>query len=119
MKPELEFTSLEDLTYVPSAGGNVPGLTEAVLAHDPEHDVVTRILKFEPGTDTSVNGVQVHDTWEEVFLFEGAFTDLRLGQTFTAPVYASRPPGMEHGPWRSENGARMFEVRYRRQGEER
>ncbi|MET9775522.1 cupin domain-containing protein [Streptomyces sp. NPDC006367] len=113
MKPEIEFTGIEDVTYVP-APGNVPGLTMAILAEDPEHDVVTRILKFEPGTDTSANGVQVHDSWEEVFIFEGSFTDLELGRTFTAPCYAVRPPGMKHGPWRSETGARMFEVRYRR-----
>jgi hypothetical protein len=27
-------------------------------------------------------------------------------------MYACRPPGMEHGPWRSESGVVMLEVRY-------
>lgn len=112
MKPEIEFTSLVDPTYEPIPG--VPGLSQAVLAHDPEHDVVTRILKFEPGTDSSAMGVQRHESWEEVFIFEGSFTDLTLGETFTAPCHAVRPPGMPHGPWRSDTGARMFEVRYYR-----
>lgn len=114
MKPELEFHRLTDLEYTP-VPGDADGLTQATLAHDPEHDVVTRILKFDPGCDTTPNGVQIHDSWEEVFIFEGSFTDLTLGETFTAPSYACRPPGMPHGPWRSENGARMFEVRYFRQ----
>lgn len=116
MKPELEFGSTTDVQYTPCEG-DAPGLTEAVLARDSERGVVTRILSFAPGTDTSANGVQVHDSWEEVFIFEGAFTDLTLGETFTAPSYACRPPGMKHGPWRSDGGARMFEVRYVSKGD--
>ena len=33
----------------------------------------------------------------------------RLG---CAAEFACRPPGMDHGPWRSEGGALLFEVRY-------
>jgi len=43
---------------------------------------------------------------------DGDITDLRLGERFTAGMYACRPPGMEHGPWRSDNGALMVEFRY-------
>jgi hypothetical protein len=39
-------------------------------------------------------------------------TDLRLGETFTAGMFACRPPGMEHGPWVTEEGCQTFEVRY-------
>jgi hypothetical protein len=75
--------------------------------------VVTRQLRFEPGTDTSDNGVLTHDFWEEVYILEGDLTDLRLGETFTAGMYACRPPGMEHGPWSTQSGCLTFEVRYR------
>ena len=84
-----------------------------MLATDPDTGVASRMLKFEPGTDTTPNGVQVHDFWEEVYILEGELTDLRLDKTFTAGSYACRPPGMEHGPWRSESGCLTFEVRYR------
>ena len=117
-KPEFEFTSIDTVEYTPCTP-HVEGLSEAILARGDDSDAVTRILKFEPGTDTSANGPLRHDFWEEVFIFEGSFVDLRLGETFTAPCWATRPPGMEHGPWRSETGARMFEVRYYARGEEK
>jgi hypothetical protein len=36
------------------------------------------------GTDTTPDGVQVHDFCEEVYILDGAITGLRLDQTFTA-----------------------------------
>ena len=113
-KPELEFSPAAAVPLTVCAGKVVlPELTERILAADPASGVATRILKFEPGTDTSVNGVQAHDFWEEVYILEGEMTDLRLNQTFVAGDYACRPPGMEHGPWVSTPGCTTFEVRYR------
>jgi hypothetical protein len=111
-KPEFEFFSTDEVPFT-ACEGNVPGLTERILAADPDAGVATRILRFEPGTDTSANGVQKHDFWEEVYVVEGSLTDLRLDQTFVAGQYACRPPGMEHGPWVSTDGCLTFEVRYR------
>jgi hypothetical protein len=71
------------------------------------------MLHLPPGCDTTPNGVQVHDFWEEVYILEGSFTDTRLGQTFRAGDFACRPPGMEHGPWTTDEGCTTFEVRYR------
>lgn len=110
-KPEHEFFPATDVEYTPCVG-DVPQLTERILAADPAGGVATRMLRFEPGTDTSPNGVQVHDFWEEVYIVEGSLTDLRLDKTFTEGMYACRPPGMEHGPWTSEDGCLTFEVRY-------
>ncbi len=111
-KPELEFQPVEAVDWTP-VGGNVEGLYERVLASgDRERGVVTRILRFEPGTDTTANGTLTHDFWEEVYILEGDLTDLRLGETFTAGMYACRPPGMEHGPWTTDAGCLTFEVRY-------
>ena len=111
-KPEFEFFPTDIVGFTPCAGV-VPELTERVLAADPDSGVATRILRFEPGTDTTLNGLQAHDFWEEVYILEGSFTDLELGETFTAGMYACRPPGMKHGPWTSEEGCLTFEVRYR------
>lgn len=111
-KPEHEFFPVDkvDLTQCP---GDITALRERILASDPVSGVATRMLRFEPGTDTTPNGVQCHDFWEEVYIVEGSFCDLTLGQTFTAGMYACRPPGMAHGPWRSDEGCLTFEVRYR------
>lgn len=109
-KPELEFfepTSVPDRPV-----GDIPGLTEKILSRDEATGDYTRLLYFGPGTDTTPMGVQRHDFWEEVWIIEGSIHDLTLGQTFTAGMYACRPPGMPHGPWTSSEGCRTFEVRY-------
>ncbi|GAB2968609.1 cupin domain-containing protein [Amycolatopsis acidiphila] len=111
-KPEYEFFPVDKVDYTVCAGGD-PMIKERILSSDPETGVATRILRYEPGADSTPNGVQVHDFWEEVYILEGSFTDLELNQTFTAGQYACRPPGMRHGPWRSEEGVTTFEVRYR------
>lgn len=110
-KPEYEFGPVDRVEHT-ACSPHIEGLSEQILARDTDSDAVTRILTFAPGTDTSPNGPLRHDFWEEVFIFEGSMVDLRLNQEFKAGDWATRPPGMEHGPWRSENGARMFEVRY-------
>ena len=110
-KPEIEFTSTSSVEFT-RCRPHVEGLLEAILARDDENGTATRILKFEPGTDTSTIGTLTHNFWEEVFLIEGTLTDKRLDRTFRAGDWAVRPPGMEHGPWVSETGAKLFEVRY-------
>lgn len=110
-KPELEFHAPADAWRRPH-GSVVDGIEERILSEDSGGTAYTRLLRFEPGADSSPNGPQVHDFWEEVFIVEGDITDLRLGERFTAGMYACRPPGMVHGPWRSEQGVLMVEFRY-------
>ena len=109
-KEELEFKSVDEIAFTACAG-DAKGLSEQILS-DAGGGAVTRLLNFDAGTDTSPNGVQSHDFWEEVYVLEGSLTDLRLGETFTAGMYACRPAGMAHGPWRSDDGCVTFEVRY-------
>lgn len=109
-KPELEF-------HEPAGEWRLafPGVAtawEKILSHDPDSGDYTRLVRFEPDTDVSGAGVLVHDFWEEVYIIEGELTDLRLGETFTAGMYACRPPGMEHGPFLSRAGCLMLETRY-------
>jgi hypothetical protein len=111
-KPEIEFRDVEGWGWVPIPGP-VPGLSERILAQDEAGGVASRMLRFEPGCDTTPNGVLRHDFWEEVYILEGELYDLELNQTFTQGMYACRPPGMPHGPWRSPGGCVTFEVRYR------
>jgi hypothetical protein len=110
-KPEFEFFPATDVGWTRCAG-SVEGLYERILADDKKNGVGTRILRFEPGTDTSANGTQIHDFWEEVYILEGGIYDTVLKQNFTAGMYACRPPGMKHGPWISKEGCTTFEVRY-------
>ncbi len=75
----------------------------------------TRLLRFHPGAFTTRSFV--HDYWEEVYLLDG---DLIVGdvngrgavETFAPNTYACRPPGVHHGPFRSEKGCLLLEVHY-------
>ena len=110
-KPELEFHRPAG-TWV-RASKVVPGIWVHVLAEDAASQVYTGLQRYEPGVDTPPLGVQVHDYWEEVYILAGDLHDLSLGRTFTAGMYACRPPGMRHGPWRSVQGVTLLEIRYR------
>ncbi|HUY17907.1 MAG TPA: cupin domain-containing protein [Candidatus Binataceae bacterium] len=110
-KPELEF-------HIPQNAGweqlndKQPGIFQKILSKDNATGNYTRLMKFEQGGDFGFAGVLTHDFWEEVWIIEGTLTDLTLGKTFTAGSYACRPPGMKHGPYRSDTGVLMFEIRY-------
>jgi hypothetical protein len=111
-KPEREFFPVEDVEWTPAQGGLVAGLYERILATDNDSGVATRMLRFDPGTNTSAAGPQTHDFWEEVYIVQGSLRDLTLGETFRQGTYACRPPGMPHGPWLAPDGCLTFEVRY-------
>ena len=116
-KPELEFFRPDHVPWTAvvgsaTAGAGGAGIEEKVLSRDAATGDVTRLLRFAPGVRTS--DTIAHDFWEEVFIVEGSLEDLGLGRTFTAGMYACRPPGMRHGPYASPRGALLFETRYRR-----
>ncbi|MEU6850835.1 cupin domain-containing protein [Actinacidiphila alni] len=113
MKEEHEFRSAADVPWRPAEGS--PGVSERLLSQDPAAGgaELTRLARWEPGLDTSAAGVIRHDYYEEVYLLEGELEDLTLDLTFTAGHFASRPPGMPHGPYRTRTGALMLEIRYR------
>ncbi|MFJ9247629.1 cupin domain-containing protein [Streptomyces sp. NPDC101776] len=108
--PELEFHHPDGPWAAPAGAG--PGVEERVLAEDPESGRRTALVRWAPGTDSSAAGVALHDVWEEVYLVEGVMHDLTLDRTFTAGMYACRPPGMPHGPWISPEGVTMLVITY-------
>jgi hypothetical protein len=109
-KPALEFIDVETVPWTPVA--EQPGASERVLARDERSGMLTRILRWDPGLDTSPVGPVVHDYFEEVFVLTGSMRDLTLDETFAAGHYACRPAGMVHGPWSTDEGCEMLEVRY-------
>jgi hypothetical protein len=107
MKDEHEFFPV---TGIPWTEDRI-GITQRVLSSDPGDGTLTRLARWAPGT---VSGAEVirHAYVEEVYLLDGSLTDLTLGQTFGAGDYACRPPGMPHGPYRTDEGCTMLEIRY-------
>jgi hypothetical protein len=118
-KPHIEFEPV-DLTEgweVPP--GYPPGFYQKVLASDLDEvrkrGSRTRLLRIDAGAFSTEPFV--HDHWEEVYLLQG---DLIVGndsagqgrESFAAPTYACRPPGVRHGPFSSRGGCMMYELHY-------
>jgi hypothetical protein len=75
----------------------------------------TRLLRFLPGAFTTAPFL--HDYWEEVCLISGDLTvgndaQGNGGEAFQPFTYAVRPPGVSHGPFKSEAGCVLLEIHY-------
>ena len=111
MKQQFEFFAAAAMTW---REAQQPGTEEKVLSRDADDPaVLTRLVRWASGLDTSDAGAITHDYVEEVYLLDGEFIDVTLGRTFRAGHYASRRPGMRHGPYRTLTGCTMLEIRYR------
>jgi hypothetical protein len=118
-KPHFEFTSVDLDSGFVTPPGYPPGFAEKVLAGNLDeanrHGGRTRLLKIAPGAFST--SPFVHEYWEEVYLLSG---DLIVGndaagiggQKFTGPTYACRPPGVYHGPFKSDGGCLLLEIHY-------
>jgi hypothetical protein len=125
-KPHTEFEKLDLETGWESPEGYPAGIRQKILSADIDEDGKsgsrTRFLKFDPGAYSSVPFV--HDHWEEVYLVSG---DLIVGndengdggEKFNAPTYACRPPGVHHGPFKSDTGCILYEFHYYYDADER
>ena len=111
MKQEFEFLAVADLVWEPC---RAVGMEEKVLSRDPDDpEILTRLVRWQPGLDISAAGVITHEWVEEVYLLEGDLFDITLGSSYNAGHYASRRPRMPHGPYRTSSGCTMLEIRYR------
>jgi hypothetical protein len=118
-KEHLEFHPVDLEVGWRRPAGYPPGIEQKILAGALEEKAKTgnrtRLLRFAPGARTSEPFV--HDYWEEVFLLSGDLTvgDERKGpglKTYGPNTYACRPPGVDHGPFRSAGGCLLFEIHY-------
>jgi len=118
-KPHLEFFPVDMNSGWETPPGYKPGFTQKVLASDLDEENKTgsrsRLLRIAAGVYSEKPFI--HDHWEEVFLVEG---DLIVGndehgnggEQFHGSTYACRPPGVYHGPFKSEKGCVLFEIHY-------
>ena len=118
-KPHIEFTALDMESGWEVPPGYPEGIKQKILAADIDEANKTgsrsRLLKFDPGAYSTEPFV--HDHWEEVYLMSGDLTvgndaNGEGGEPFEAPTYACRPPGVYHGPFKSEQGCLLFELHY-------
>jgi hypothetical protein len=118
-KPHLEFTRVDMVAGWATPQGYPAGIMQTILASDlnetEKSGSRSRLLRFDPGVYTTAPFV--HDHWEEVYLVSGDLivgNDARGvgGESFQAPTYACRPPGVRHGPFKSVSGCLLFEIHY-------
>ena len=75
----------------------------------------TRLLRINPGVFTTKPFI--HEYWEEVYIVSGDLIvgndeNGQKGERFPANTYACRPPGVWHGPFKSETGCILLESHY-------
>jgi len=80
-----------------------------------KHGSRTRFLRFQPGVYTTKPFV--HEYWEEVYLVSGDLIvgndeNGQNGERFLPNTYACRPPGVYHGPFKSDTGCLLLEIHY-------
>jgi ChrR Cupin-like domain len=118
-KPHLEFSRLDMGAGWAVPDGYPPGIKQKILASDIDErgksGSRTRLLRFDAGAFTTAPFV--HDHWEEVYLLSGDLivgndAQGRGGESFSSPTYACRPPGVHHGPFKSEKGCMLYEIHY-------
>ena len=119
LKEAISFSKLninEGWELAPGAG---PGIEMKMLSGSLDEEkktgVRTRLIRFLPGAFNTE--VFVHDYWEEVYMISGSITlgNDKAGNkkiTTQSPAYACRPPGTNHGPFRSDEGCMFLEVQY-------
>ena len=121
--PHLEFHRLDMNTGWSTPAGYPSGIKQKILASDLDErrktGSRTRLLRFDPGVFTVAPFV--HDHWEEVYLLAGDLivgndADGKGGEPFIGPTYACRPPGVFHGPFKSDQGCLLFELHFYDQG---
>jgi hypothetical protein len=118
---ELFKAHQEFLTLDMDEGWAVPpgypeGIEQRILSSNLDEEAGrgsrTRLLRFQPGAFSTEPFV--HEYYEEVLLISG---DLIVGtgdaaESFLAHTYACRPPGVYHGPFKSEGGCLLVEFHY-------
>lgn len=99
--------------------GYPPGIQQKIIAggldEAGKRGNRTRLLRFAPGVYTKAPFV--HEYWEEVFLVSGDLivgndAEGKGGEKFEGYTYAVRPPGVYHGPFKSDGGCLLLETHY-------
>jgi hypothetical protein len=118
-KQHKEFHVLDMTEGWPTPPGYPSGIQQKILSGELDEQSRrgsrTRFLRFAPSVYTTKPFI--HEYWEEVYLVSGDLTvgsdeNGENGDSFQQNTYACRPPGVFHGPFKSEQGCLLLEIHY-------
>lgn len=118
-KGHREFHTVDMGTGWHTPAGYPPGFKQKILAGALDETAGrgnrTRLFRLDPGTFSTTP--VVHDYWEEVFVLSGDLVvgndaEGNGGEVFRAYTHAVRPPGVIHGPFKSETGCLLLETHW-------
>lgn len=94
--------------------GKVVGRFNKFMARDEKTGTYSRVVVFEPGFRTDAfkkpeTKLQNHEYWEEIYVIEGTMYDYGMNKTFTKGYYGLRSPGVNHGPYGTDEGCILWE----------
>jgi hypothetical protein len=107
------------ISWAGGVAGYKPGFWKKILASNIDETNKTgsrsRLLRIGPRVFSEKPFL--HDHWVDVYLSDGDLivgndSNGNGGEQFVAPMYACRPPGVAHGPFKSEKGCLLFELHY-------
>lgn len=118
-KQHLEFLpiNLDDgFTSVPGMPGLSVRVITGTLDEEAKRGSITRLVKFAP--DTKLDRIITRDCYQEVVILRGTLLaatpeDPSIFKSFPAPSFATRPPGVAHGPYAAgPDGCVLIESKY-------
>ena len=87
------------------AASHVPKTYQVKVSGKPTAEAITSLR-----TGNTPVGMAISP--DQKYLIVGNDEEGRGGEPFLSPTYACRPPGVFHGPFKSERGCLLFEIHY-------
>lgn len=118
-KKHTEFHTIDITSGWHTPPGYPSGIQRKILSGELDEENMsgsrTQLLRLLPGAYSSAPFV--HDYWEEVYVIDGVLTvggdeEGAGGVAYPAHTFACRPPGIVHGPFRSDIGCLLLEIHY-------
>ncbi len=118
-KAHVEFFRVdfaEGFAPMPGAPGLQVRILAGTLDEVAKRGGISRLVRWAPGAH--LDEVKVHDFYEEVLVAAGTFLVADPGDrtrfvAFPSPSFATRPPGVPHGPFKAgPEGCLLFETQY-------
>ncbi|MEI6891925.1 MAG: hypothetical protein V5783_07115 [Pontiella sp.] len=106
------WNPLADVGSWEAIAGTNGQMRQITLAEDAATGDYTRLTWFRDGYSSEAFGPKSHAYPEEIFIVSGRIYDEAFDRWLEPGMYASRPAGEVHGPFRAAGDAVVLEVSF-------